>query len=120
MRFFNDYKIDGAPILVPDQDAEIERHDIDSPDSGRDESAFMHRIVIRSRVKSWGFTYSKLTAEEYRYMKSLLDGKESFTWTYMENGVPRVTDAYCSNDSITYRNARTGDYRNFKIKVIEC
>ena len=120
MKYLNEYCVDGMPILVPDQDAEITRNDLDSSDSGRDESGFMHRIVVRSRVMTWAFNYSCLTAEEYQYMKSLFDGKETFVFTYMKDGIATETEAYCSNDSITYRNAMTGDYRNFKIKIIEC
>lgn len=120
MRLFNDYKVDGVPILVPDSEVTITRNDIDSEDTGRDESGYMHRIVVRSRVKTWEFPYSHMTAEEYSYMCGLFDGKATFTWTYTENGTVKTTDAYCSNDSIVYQNARTGEYRNYKITVIEC
>ena len=120
MNFLNEYKVDGSPILVPDQNAEITRNDLDSADAGRDESGFMHRILVRSRVMTWGFNYSFLTSEEYEYMKSLFDGKDVFSFTYLDNGTPVTKTAYCSNDSITYRNAKTGLYMNFKIKIIEC
>ena len=120
MTYFNNYKVDGVPILTPDQDAEITRNDLDGPDSGRDESGFMHRTVLRHRVHTWGFSYGVLTEEEYRYMKSLFDDKSTFKFTYTESGMQKITDAYCSGDSIAYRNAVTGDYRNCKIKIIEC
>ena len=120
MRKFDDFKVDGAPILVPDEDAVITRTDLDSDDSGRDEAGFMHRIMLRSRVRTWEFNYSRLTAEEYQYMKSLFDGKSEFTFSFSEGGQSGAVTAYCSNDSITYRNAKTGLYMNFKIKIIEC
>jgi hypothetical protein len=60
--------IDGKPILVPDADIEIEYTDIDSNESGRDESYVMHRIVARYGVKKFPLTYSILTREEYLYM----------------------------------------------------
>ena len=120
MRTFDNYMVDGAPILIPDDDAVLTRTDLDSNDSGRDEAGFMHRILLRSRVKTWEFNYSHLTAEEYAYMKSLFDGKSEFEFTFTEDGTTAVTIAYCSNDSITYKNAATGQYENLKIKIIEC
>lgn len=120
MRTFDNYKIDGVPILVPDEDATITRTDLDSDDSGRDEAGYMHRIMLRSRVRTWEFNYSHLTAEEYSYMKALFDGKSEFEFTFTEDSVTSATICYCSNDSITYRNAKTGQYMNFKIRIIEC
>lgn len=121
MRFIEDYKINGKPLLVPDADVSLSLADLDSSDSGRDESGVMHRIVVRERVATWGFNYSSLTAEEYKYMRSLLDGKSEFTFTYRDpEGYLVDTKAYCSNDSITYHNARLGLYQNMKFNIIEC
>ena len=121
MRFFEDYMIDGKPLLVPDADVSMSFADLDSSDSGRDESGAMHRIVVRERVATWGFNYSQLTAEEYKYMRSLFAGKPDFAFTYRDlDGYLVETRAYCSNDSITYHNARSGLYKNFKFNIIEC
>ena len=120
MRTFDNYKVDGVPILIPDDDAVLTRTDLDSNDSGRDEAGFMHRIMLRSRVRTWEFNYAHLTVAEYAYMKSLFDGKSEFAFTFTESGVTGATTAYCSNDSITYKNAVTGQYENLKIKIIEC
>lgn len=121
MRYFEDYKIDGKPLLVPDADVEIAFSDLDDGDSGRDEAGFMHRIVARYRVGTWAFSYFRLTVEEYKYLRSLFAGKADFTFTYRNlEGDPVQTRAYCSNDSITYRDAALGEYRNFKFTVIEC
>lgn len=120
MRFWEDYRIDGMAILVPDENAEIGRSDLDSAESGRDEAGFMHRVVLRSRVKTWSFAYSVLKADEYRYMKSLFDGKSTFSFSYIEDGIRHSTEAYCSNDSVVFENTRTGLYKNFKVKIIEC
>ena len=121
MKFLEDYKINGKPMLVPDADVSLSFSDLDSSDSGRDESGIMHRLVVRERVATWGFNYSKLTAEEYRYMRSLFAGKPEFTFTYRDlNGYLVETRAYCSNESITYHNARLGLYQNFKFNIIEC
>lgn len=121
MRFFEDYHIDGKPMLVPDADVSLSFADLDSSDSGRDESGVMHRIVVRERVATWGFSYAKLTTEEYKYMRSLFIGKHEFTFTYRDlNGYLVETKAYCSNESITYHNARLGLYQNLKFNIIEC
>ncbi len=121
MRFFEDYKVDGKPIVAPDADVVISKADLDSADSGRDESGVMHRIVVRYRVKTWELSYANMTTEEYQYMSSLFAGKSEFQFTYRDlSGQIAGCTAYCSNDSITYHNARTGMYRNYKIKIIEC
>lgn len=121
MKFIDDYLVDGQPMLVPDADVEMSFSDLDHADSGRDESGFMHRIVVRYRVGTWGFNYSQLTAEEYGYMRTLLAGKAEFTFTYPDPNGDRVeTKAYCSNNSITYHDARRGLYKNLKFNIIEC
>lgn len=121
MRFFEDYKVNGKPLLVPDADVSLSFADLDSSDSGRDESGVMHRIVVRHRVGTWGFNYASLTAEEYKYMRALFEGKSEFAFTYRDlDGYLVETRAYCSNDSITYHNARLGLYKNFKFNIIEC
>lgn len=121
MRYIEDFKIDGMPMLVPDEDVSISRADIDDSDSGRDESGVMHRIVIRERVNTWGFNYASLSTDEYRYMMSLFAGKPDFEFTYINVNDEIVTcRAYCSNDSITYHNAKLGLYKNLKFNIIEC
>lgn len=121
MKLFEDYLIDGEPMLVPDADVSLSFADLDSSDSGRDESGIMHRIVVRERVATWGFNYSNLTAEEYRYMRALFAGKPEFAFIYRNlEGDLVETRAYCSNESITYHNARLGLYKNLKFNIIEC
>ena len=119
--YYTDFKIDGRPVLVPDENVEISQNDLDSEDTGRDESGVMHRIVLRERLKTFGFNYGHLTAEEYRYMESLFAGKPEFVFSYRGvDGNMAECIAYCSNNSITLRNAKTGDYRNYKFNIIEC
>jgi len=121
MKLSDEFKIDGNAMVVPDQDVELSKSDLDSGDSGRDESGVMHRVVVRRRVRTWSFYYSYLTAAEYNYMESLFDGRDEFTFTFPQTDGTRGTcTAYCSNNSITVRNIRTGDYRNYKLKIIEC
>lgn len=118
---YYDLLIDGKPILVPDADVQIECTDLDSPESGRDESGWLHRLVQRRQVKSWHLTYSVLTAEEYRYMESLFAGKDTFPLDYRDrNGEPARCEAYRSKHSITLRSAKTGIFRNYNFHIIEC
>ncbi len=117
------YQINGKPLFAPDEDISMSFEDLDSSDSGRDESGYMHRVVLRYKVGTWAFEYSHITQEEYAYMLSVLPAAGSFTFTH-----PSLTDctqaeqttAYCSKYSIVWHSARTKDYRNFKFNIIEC
>lgn len=119
----NLYQINGMPLFAPDEDVPMSFEDLDSHDSGRDESGFMHRIVVRYKVGSWSFEYSHITQEEYAYTLSVLPNSGNFTFTH-----PKLTDctqtesttAYCSKYSIVWHSARTKEYRNFKFNIIEC
>ena len=117
------FKINGMPMLPPDEDVSMSFEDLDASDSGRDESGYMHRIVARYKVGTWSFEYAHITQEEYSYMLSVLPKSGTFTFTH-----PKQTDcastedatAYCSKYSIVWHSARTKDYRNFKFNIIEC
>lgn len=118
--YYNDLLIDGQPVLVPDADITIEYTDIDSEESGRDESYYMHRVVVRRGVKKWPLVYASLTREEYLYMESLFQGKDDFTVTYRDHdGKTAECVCYRSKHSITIHNAKTGDYRNYSFNIIE-
>lgn len=121
MTFFEGFLVDGAPLLAPDADVQITQTDLDASDAGRDESGFMHRQIVRHRVKTWAFRYSALTAQELGYLEDLFTGKATFTFTYPGfDGRQATCQAYCSKDSISYHNARTGLYKNNQFTVIEC
>ena len=121
MRYFEDYKIDGSPILAPDADVELTQTDLDAGSAGRDERGVMHRIRVRKRVKTWAFQYFALTREEFQYMEALLSKNPTFLFAYKDgDGAQQTCKAYCSNSSLTYQNARLGLYRNYKFTVIEC
>lgn len=116
------YLIDGKEMLTPDGDVQMQFTDLDSGESGRDEAGFMHRIVKRKKVAAWSFCYGVLTQMEYAYMQSILPG-DSFLFTYPDPADPakaKTTRAYLSQYGITWRNARTGEYRNLKFDIIEC
>ena len=57
------YQIDGKPMLAPDHDPEFSFSDLDSSDSGRDESGYMHRVRVREGVGTWGFEYAHLKSK---------------------------------------------------------
>ncbi len=119
--FCYEYSIDGKPLLAPDMNVNITENDLDSNDSGRDESGYMHRIVIRSSVKTFEFVYAVLDAEDFMYIQSLLNGKTDFKFTYQNpDGSLTTTRAYSSKRSITLRNYATGEYKNLKFSIIEC
>ncbi len=122
MRLTDLFQIDGQPMVPPNCDMSFSFEDLDSPDSGRDEAGFMHRIVVRHGVGSWSFEYSHLTSEEYQYMESLFSGKADFQFTHpgVNCDTPVTTRAYRSKYGITWRSAATKDYNNYKFNIIEC
>lgn len=116
-----EFLIDGQPILAPDEDIAISYEDLDSEESGRDESGYMHRIVMREGVKKIPLSYAFLDREEYRYMESLFKGKPSFRVDCRdENGDALEFTAYRSKHSITVSNVRTGLHKNYSFSIIEC
>ena len=74
----NLFQINGVPMLAPDAEVVSSFEDLDASDAGRDESGFMHRIVVRYKVGSWKFEYSHLTEEEKAYMESLFPDADTF------------------------------------------
>jgi hypothetical protein len=115
------YQIDGKPLLAPVAGVEMSFQDLDDAQSGRDESGYMHRIVVRHKVGVWNFVYSHLTRDEYIYLLSILPTGGSFTFTYCApDGSMHRTDAYLSGYGVVWQDARTGQYRNMKFSIIEC
>lgn len=121
MRYDFDFLIDGQPILLPDAGIQINLEDLDSSESGRDESGVMHRVVLREKVRKYSIPYSTLTLEEYRYMLSLVSGKAAFRVTKREpDGQVAEFDAYCSKVGIKLLNKRIGLYKSLTLNIIEC
>ena len=114
------YDIDGSPLLEPDEEPSISKSDLDSADSGRDESGIMHRIVVREKVLTFGFSYAVLDRQDYAYLENLMQGKPQFSFGYLDSDGQRKTcTAYCSKTSIVLKS-RSGLYKNFKFNIIQC
>lgn len=119
--FFHEFLVDNLPVLTPDGNIKISRSDLTSSDSGTDALGYMHRFVLRDKLRTWQLPYSHLTHEEYRYMASLFEGKEIFEFHYRGlDGQEKITTAYCASDSIAYVNAVTGLYENYTVTIKEC
>ena len=117
------YQVDGVPMLVPDDEPEFSFADLDASDSGRDESGVMHRLMIREKVGTWSFSYSHLSDEDLAYLRGLFVGKVQFTFTHPVFGDSNATEtctAYMGQYSATWKNQRTGQWRNFKFNIIQC
>lgn len=120
-QYDEDFLIDGKPILIPDEGVQISLEDLDSSESGRDESGVMHRIVIREKVRKYNIPYGILSKEEYMYLQSLFAGKPTFEVQKREpDGSIVRFSAYCSKIGITIQNKRTGMYKGLTLNIIEC
>lgn len=117
------FKINDVPMLVPDADVVVSYEDLDASDAGRDESGYMHRIVVRHKVGSWKFEYAHLTEEEKQYMESLFPEAATFRFQHpsrQDASKTEVTTCYRSKYGISWRNARTGLWRGYGFSIIQC
>lgn len=120
-KFLFDLLIDGQPVLVPDGDMTIRFEDMDAEVSGQDEAGYMHRLLLRSGVKTIPLAYASLDTEEYRYMESLFGGKREFRVDCRGlDGSPLSFIAYRSSHSISVHNIKTGIHKNYNFDIIEC
>ena len=117
----NFHKIDGSQMLTPDIDVEITYEDITAADSGVDQSGIYHRVVVRYDKRSWKFKYAVLTKEEFVYLRSLMKGKTSFNFTFLnELDKEETVQAYAKPVTIAYQSKRSGLYKNLTLEIIEC
>ncbi len=117
------FLIDGVPMLAPDNDMSMSFEDIDSEESGRDQSGTMHRFVVRFGVGKWQFSYAILTEAEFAYMEGLFAGKATFQFTCpsLTNSAESVTfTAYRSKYGITWRSLKSGECRNYNFSIVQC
>lgn len=119
----NLFTINGKPMLVPDEEVAVNYEDLDSSDSGRDESGVMHRVVARYKVASWKFSYAHLTEEEKQYMESLFPDAPTFTFGHpsrTDAAVKETSECYRSKYGISWKNASTGLWSGYSFSVIQC
>lgn len=123
MKTTDRFLINGKPMLVPDAEVGFNYEDLDSSDSGRDQSGFMHRVVIRYKVSSWSFKFAALTDEELRYLESLFPEEPTFQFTHpsrLDSSTLETTECYRSKFGITWQNAATGLWSGCSFNIIEC
>ena len=117
------FAVNGKAMLAPDEEVSISYEDLDASDSGRDQAGFMHRIVARYKVGSWGFSYASLTEEEKQYMESLFPDSAAFSFTHpsrRDASVAETTTCYRSKYGISWKNAITGLWSSYSFHIIEC
>ena len=110
------YKVDGQAMLAPDAGVELGFSDLDAASAGRDEAGFLHRRVLRRGVRTWGFTYATLTAEEYAYLTALFAGKDTFQFACEDGAVT----AYCAKRQVRLYSRSRGIYQALQFNIIEC
>lgn len=119
----NRFTINGKPMLVPDTEVSVEYADLDAEDSGRDASGVMHRIPLRYKVGTWGFSYGLLTEKEKQYMESLFPETANFVFGHpgrLDAQQQEQTVCYRSKYGISWRDARTGLWSGYSFSIIEC
>lgn len=117
------FKINGKPMLVPDSEVAASYADLDSEETGRDENGVMHRLVVQYKMGTWGFVYSSLTEEEKQYMEDLFPDEPDFVFTHpsrKDAAVSTETRCYRSNYGLSWLNAKTGQWKNYKFNIIAC
>lgn len=118
MRSFDpDMRIGDAPMLAADG---VEMILADVEESALDEGGYLHRTVLRQRVRSWEFFYAAVTAQELRYLDALLR-RSSFTLRLRDpDGREAQCSACCTGWTVTHFDARLGLYKNLRFTVTEC
>lgn len=91
----NEFMIDGVNIPLPDADSySIEKNDIDSSASGRTETGYMYREVVRTKVYKVSMQFH-LTASECILLENLLSAV-NFNLRFRDIGGYTEKTMYCS------------------------
>lgn len=126
LRRTNLLKIDGQPMPEPTETAQIEFADIESDDSGADESGVYHREVLRFGVLACTLTYGYLDNADCAYLLSLLQNKTTFSFTCpvssMDTDVTQTITrtCYCANYGAALQRLQAGVWRDMELKIQEC
>lgn len=122
----NMLKIDGQPMPVPTETADIQYKDVESNDSGADEMGVYHREILRSGVLSCTLTYGYMDNEDCAYLIGLLQGKTTFQFTCPaaspDADVTKTTTrtCYCTNRGAALQRLKSGVWRNMTLQIQEC
>ena len=117
------WKVDDHELYAPSKATPKNAHDnIVTSDSGRTEDGYMHIHWVRGDVRQLTLTWNKLTGNEMKYLRDLLQGKE-FVLTFFDAGVTTM-NAYCGKFSETldseYMYASEGGlYRDIQATITE-
>ena len=106
------FTLGGQPIPVPDAPVAVKCADIEG-ESARDRSGMLHRTVLR-RVRTWEFSYGRLTDENRAYLESLLT-PGVFQFTHPEGACL----CCCKGFSADFHDAAAGIWKNFRFRVEE-
>lgn len=119
-------QIDGKPLPEPTETADIQFTDIESSDSGSDETGVYHREVLRFGVLTCTLTYSYLDNADCAYLLGLLQNKTTFQFTSpVASDAADVTQTitrtcYCSNYGAALQRLKAGVWRDMTLKIKEC
>lgn len=126
MRLTDLLKIDGEPMPEPTEAADIQFSDVESSDSGADESGVYHREVLRFGVLSCTLTYGYLDNADCAYLLDLLKNKTTFEFTCpAASSAADVTDTitrtcYCANYGAALQRLQAGVWRDMELQIQEC
>lgn len=119
-------QIDGQPLPVPTETADIQYTDVESDDSGADEMGVYHREVLRSGVLSCTLTYGYLDNEDCAYLLGLLQGKTTFSFmcpvasTTADVTQTTTRTCYCANRGAALQRLKSGVWRDMTLQIQEC
>ena len=119
-------QIDGQNLPEPTETAKINFSDIESSDSGADESGVYHREVLRFGVLSCTLTYGYLDNADCAYLLDLLKNKTTFEFTCpAASSAADVTDTitrtcYCANYGAALQRLQAGVWRDMGLQIQEC
>lgn len=119
-------QIDGKQLPEPTETADIQFADIESSDSGFDETGVYHREVLRFGVLTCTLTYGYLDNADCAYLLGLLQSKNTFQFT-----CPTPSDAadvtqtttrtcYCANYGAALQRLKAGVWRDMALEIKEC
>ena len=107
-------------IFIPSTPCAIERSNVTTAATGRDEQGYMHIGWCRRDVRKIKLHYNAITGAELREMETAMQGKE-FSFTFLQDSQVVTIDAYAGESSYESYSYALGDkiYTNYEIHVIE-